>query len=366
MTVSPDATHFTQIDRPTAAILHGAGYVGGELVRLLHAHPMVDLAAVTSRTFAGDPVHAAHSSLRGQVDLAFSHPDDPVYLDADILLVAAEHGRSMHLVPELLDEGFDGCIVDLSADFRLDAEIYAAWYSDTHAAPDWLPSFVYGLPELKAPYPPGTQFVANPGCFATGISLALAPLAQRLQRNTVQQNGPLHAHAMACTGASGSGASPSAATHFPHREGNVRAYNVLGHRHTAEANAVTGDAIDLSFVPVSGPWTRGIWGTVQMTWPDLITADTVAEWYADAYGNAPLIRCSEGGLPEMKPVIGTPFADLGWVVRGHSLVVGFSLDNLLKGAASQAVQNMNHVLGLPETAGLLHSHAHPAAPTIAS
>ena len=362
MTVSPDATHFSPKDRPTAAILHGAGYVGGELVRLLHSHPMVDLAAVTSQTFAGDPVYIAHSSLRGQVDLAFSHPDDPVYLDADVLLVAAQHGRSMHLVSEILDQGFDGCIVDLSADFRLDAETYAAWYSETHAAPKWLPSFVYGLPELNAPYAPGTQRVANPGCFATGLSLALAPLAQKLAK----QNDPLHAHVTACTGASGSGASPSAATHFPDRDGNVRAYNVLAHRHTAEVNAVTKGAIDLSFVPVSGPWTRGIWGTAQITWPHPITEEEVASWYADAYGSKPLIRCSEGLLPQMKSVIGTPFADLGWVVRGHALVVGFSLDNLLKGAAGQAVQNMNDLLGLPETAGLLPLHAQHVPQMIAA
>jgi N-acetyl-gamma-glutamyl-phosphate reductase common form len=362
MTLSPDVSLFADKDSLTAAILHGAGYVGGKLIQRLHAHPLVDLTTVTSRTFAGEPVHAAHSSLRGQLDLAFSHPKDAAYLDADVLLIAAEHGRSMHLIPELLDQGFDGCIVDLSADFRLDAETYASWYAEVHAAPEWLPSFVYGLPELNAPYAPGTRFVANPGCFATGLSLALAPLARILAKQT----GPLHAHVTACTGASGSGASPSAATHFPDRDGNVRAYNVFAHRHTAEVNAVTQGAIALSFVPVSGPWTRGIWGTAQITWPRPITEEEVTSWYADAYETAPLVRCSEGTLPQMKPVIGTPFADLGWVVNEHSLVVGFSLDNLLKGAASQAVQNMNHVLGLPETAGLLPSHAHSALQTIAA
>jgi N-acetyl-gamma-glutamyl-phosphate reductase len=362
MTLSQDSDRFAGADTPTVAILHGAGYVGGELIRLLNAHPLVNLTAVTSRTFAEEPIHAAHASLRGQVDLAFSHPNDSAYLDADVLLIAAEHGRSMYLIPGLLDQGFDGCIVDLSADFRLDAEAYAAWYSEQHAAPGWLPSFVYGLPELNAPYAPGTQYIANPGCFATGLSLALSPLAQKVN----QHDGPLPAHVTACTGASGSGASPSGATHFPDRDGNVRAYNVLAHRHTAEVNAVMQGAIDLSFVPVSGPWTRGIWGTAQVTWPHPLTDEEVSTWYADAYENAPLIRCSEGALPHMKPVVGTPFADLGWVVNGHSLVVGFSLDNLLKGAASQAVQNVNLVLGLPQTAGLLPSKTHAAPQTIAA
>lgn len=347
MSFSTYTSPFSNSDPATVAILHGAGYVGGELIRLLNAHPHVHLAAVTSRTFAGEPIHAAHATLRGQVDLDFSSPDDPSFMDADVLLIAAEHGRSMHLIPELIEQGFDGGIVDLSADFRLDAETYAAWYPEEHAAPDLLADFVYGLPECNAPYASGTRFVANPGCFATGLSLALAPLAQ----SDVQ----IHAHVTACTGASGSGASPSSATHFPDRDGNVRAYNVLAHRHTAEVNAVTHGAVDLSFVPVSGPWTRGIWGTAQITWPHPITEAEVTSWFEDAYAEAPLVRCTPGALPELRPVVGTPFADIGWVANGRTLVVGFALDNLLKGAASQAVQNMNHVLGLPETAGLLHA-----------
>lgn len=335
---------------PTVAILHGAGYVGGELIQLLHAHPSVELVAVTSRTFAGQPVHSAHPSLRGQVDLLFSAPEAPGLLETDVLVVAAEHGTSMHLVPKLLAQGFTGKIVDLSADFRLDEQAYEAWYDGDHAASELLPEFVYGLPEIHAPYAPDVSYVANPGCFATGLSLALAPLAQQVSG--------LDVHVTACTGASGSGASPSAATHFPDRDGNVRAYNVLAHRHTAEVANVVGDALNLSFVPVSGPWTRGIWGTAQVTWPHSIAETDVAAWYENAYGDSPLVRCAEGALPELRPVVGTPFADLGWVLNGSSLVVGFALDNLMKGAASQAIQNLNLLLGRPEATGLLANSNH--------
>jgi len=339
---------------PTVAILHGAGYVGGELIQLLHTHPSVELVAVTSRTFAGQPVHSAHPFLRGQVDLLFSAPEASELSEADVLVVAAEHGKSMHLVPEILEQGFTGKIVDLSADFRLDEKAYQKWYGGEHAAPELLPDFAYGLPEIYAPYAPDASYVANPGCFATGLSLALAPLAQQISS--------LDVHVTAYTGASGSGASPSAATHFPDRDGNVRAYNVLTHRHTAEVSNVVGDALNLSFVPVSGPWTRGIWGTAQFTWPYPVTEADIAAWYEDAYGDSPLVRCTEGVLPELRPVVGTPFADLGWVLNGSSLVVGFALDNLMKGAASQAVQNLNLLLGLPETAGLLAQTAHSKTP----
>ena len=338
---------------PHIAVLHGAGYVGGELIRLLHAHPLMHLGSVTSRTFAGEPVHVAHPVLRGQVDLSFTAPDDLNLSAVDALVIAAEHGQSMHLVPEILASGYDGPIVDLSADFRLsDAETYAEWYGQAHAAPELLDQFAYGLPEQIPSNVAAAKHVANPGCYATGLSLAVAPLAA--------QGKPLDLHVTACTGASGSGATPSAATHFPDRDGNVRAYSVLGHRHLAEVAQVVGPDVDVSFVPVSGPWTRGIWGTVQGRWPEPLSLDAVTHWYADAYADADCVRLSPGALPELRPVAGTPFADLGWQVDGRRLVVGFALDNLLKGAASQAVQNLNRTLGVPDAAGLLPGHAMPA------
>ena len=187
--------------------------------------------------------------------------------------------------------------------------------------------------------------MANPGCFATGLALALWPLSRHLETATVAVT--------ALTGASGSGTRPKAATHFPERDGNVRAYKVLVHQHLPEVQQVVGPGLRIAFVPASGPWTRGIWGTVHVTLPEGITAGEVDEWYATAYDQAPFVRLWPNQLPELRYAVHTPFCDLGWIVRNRALVVGFALDNLLKGAASQAIQNLNLLLGLPQTAGLL-------------
>ncbi|MEP0545662.1 MAG: N-acetyl-gamma-glutamyl-phosphate reductase [Rhodothermales bacterium] len=334
------------------AVLHGAGYVGAELIRLLLAHPHADISAVTSRTFAGQPVAAAHPALRGVTDLAFVAPDAHSADDFDAAFVCAEHGQGAAAVSALRDAGFDGLIVDLSADHRLkDAALYPRWYGLDHPAPKRLAEAVYGLAEIHADAIAEARLVANPGCFATGLTLALCPLARHLD--------PLDAHVTALTGASGSGGRPSATTHFPSRDGNVRAYKVLAHQHLAEVQQLLGPSATVRFVPASGPWTRGIWGTAHVELPYGVTADDVAAWFADAYGAKPFVRLSPGVLPELLPVVGSPFCDLGWVVQDEHLVVGFALDNLLKGAASQAVQNLNLALGLPETAGLL-----PASPVL--
>ena len=332
------------------AILHGAGLVGGELVRLLLAHPDVQIAAVTSRAFAGQPVADAHPSLRGTTRLAFVAPDALGDISFDAAFVCAEHGAGARAVAALRAAGFDGLVVDLSADHRLaDAAGYPAWYGFEHPAPEALAGAVYGLADVFPERLPGARLVANPGCFATGISLALWPLASL--------GVPFEAHVTALTGASGSGAQPSAATHFPTRDGNVRAYKALSHQHLAEVGQTLGPGATVHFVPASGPWTRGIWGTAHVALSAGTTRADVDAAFHDAYAARPLVRLSAGALPELLPTVGTPFADLGWVVRdgadGAHLVVGFALDNLVKGAAGQAVQNLNLALRLPETAGLL-------------
>lgn len=326
-------------------ILHGAGYVGGELIRLLTGHPEVSLAAVTSRTFSGEPVAEAHPALRSQVDHAFVAPDELDLQALDAILVAGEHGQSMHLIPDLLQDGFRGPIVDLSADFRFaDASVYPEWFGVEHPAPELLDEAVYGLPEWVESGATAA-LVANPGCYATGITLALAPLAR--------QDVPLSAHVTALTGASGSGATALSATHFPTRDGNVRPYKVLDHQHGPEIRQILGENVDLRFVPASGPWTRGIWGTAHVEGPSRLSPEVVEDWFETAYGDAPFVRSSPGSLPSLQPTVGTPFCDVGWQMKGETLVVGFALDNLLKGAASQAIQNLNRVLDLSETAGLL-------------
>ncbi len=331
--------------RPLAvALVHGAGYAGRELIRILTAHPRVELVAVTSRTFANRPIHVAHPELRGVSDLCFIDPAalDPSSLDG--ILLAAEHGQGARTAAQLIGSGFEGALVDLSADFRFsDARRYAQWYRMEHAAPELLGTFDYGLTEICAPYQ--KQRIANPGCFATGIALALRPL-QDLTSS-------YHAAITAVTGASGSGTRPKTVTHFPTRDSNMRAYKVLCHQHLPEVAQVLSEHVTLSLVPVSGPWTRGIWGAIHAAASEDLPPDAVASAYASWYGDKPLVRLWPGALPELRFAAGTPFCDIGWVQHEDSLVVGFALDNLLKGAASQAVQNLNIVLGLPEAAGLL-------------
>jgi N-acetyl-gamma-glutamyl-phosphate reductase len=329
------------------AVLHGAGYTGAELTRLLLAHPTCTLAAVTSRSFAGRSLWEAHPALRGSTDLAFTAPEDLDPSAVDAVFLAAEHGRAADVVSVLLAGGFDGFVVDLSADFRLrDPAVYEARYGRPHPAPELLSEFVYGLADVHAPYPEGTRLLANPGCFATGLALSLWPLAR---------GGVLHAAVTALTGASGSGARPSDTTHFPTREGNVRSYRELRHQHLAEVLQLLGPGARVDFVPVSGPWTRGIWGTAHLVAG--IEPGDVARAFEEAYADRPLVRLWPDRLPEMRWSVGSPYCDLGWIARDGAVVVGFALDNLLKGASGQAIQNLNLLRGRPETEGLLPSAA---------
>lgn len=324
-------------------ILHGAGYVGREVIGCVLRHPGLELVAVTSSTFAGQPLWASHSALRGVTDLRFSGDLDE---SVDAIFVTAGHGQSASAVGTARDEGFEGVIVDLSADFRYpDVAAYERWIGAKHTRPDLLPEAVYSLPEITGDLPEGARLIANPGCFATAQALALWPLSRYLPDTSVAVT--------ALTGASGSGASPKPGTHFPDRDGNLKAYKVLKHQHAAEISQLFPPGFDFLFVPVSGPWTRGIWGTAQAQVPEGTSSDDVATWYREAYGAAPLVRLSPDELPELLPVVNTPFADMGWILSGRRLVVGFAIDNLMKGAASQAVQNLNLSLGLPGETGLL-------------
>jgi len=362
-----------------AVVLHGAGYVGRELIGVLLRHEGVQLTHVTSSTFAGEPLHAGHPGLRGVSDLTFSAewPERSAAgsgasgggvagsgVDAaDVVFVTAGHGQSAEAVGRVRDAGYEGLVVDLSADCRYpDVSSYETWIGASHTRPDLLTGALYSLPEITGDLPSDARLVANPGCFATALALALWPLSQHVPAGAAVA-------VTALTGASGSGARPSAGTHFPDRDGNVRAYKVLAHQHAAEISQLFPDAFRFSFVPVSGPWTRGIWGTAQVdltgggpaerspVHSDAALLEEVSAWFRAAYGSAPLVRLSSPGtLPDMLPVVGTPFADIGWIVKNGTLVVGFAIDNLLKGAASQAIQNMNLAFGWPVGAGLLPSH----------
>lgn len=333
----------------------GAGYTGGELLRLLSAHPAARVSAVASRSHAGKPVTAAHPHLRALASMSFQEELDPAGLD--VLFLAGGHGEAMERLPALLNKAPKGLkVVDLSADFRLkDAALYPVWYGKAHASPELLAGFVYGLPELDAAAVRTADRVANPGCFATAVILALAPAARAGWTGT--------ARVTAVTGSSGSGVNPSATTHHPAREGGMKAYKPLSHQHIPEVEACLDRAagkpsLRLSLVPVSGPFVRGIYAVCHLDLPRGLDEAALKALYRDAYAGKPFVRLVDAP-PDLKSVAGSNHCDVFVACKDGGAVVISAIDNLVKGAAGQAVQNMNLMLNLPETSGLEAAGAYP-------
>jgi LysW-gamma-L-alpha-aminoadipyl-6-phosphate/LysW-L-glutamyl-5-phosphate reductase len=338
-----------------ALVLGAAGYGGGELLRLLAGHPAVDRIQAVSRSHAGQPYHLAHPRMRGFVDDCFlSEPDwDALNRARYPVLFSAQPNGALaadwrDLERQWTEQGFADrlCIIDLSGDFRLrDPATYEAAYGQAHPAPEALAGWVYGLSEHRRREIAGARRIANPGCFATAVQLALVPLLPAAP-DWVAING--------VTGSSGSGVHPSATTHHPERAGDFRAYRMLAHQHEAEIRAgLAGDGgreLALGFVPHSAPMVRGIFISLQAR----LSRDDAAALpaaFAQAYGDSPFVRIVEGS-PRVQAVIGTNACDIGVAVSGRQVVVMAALDNLIKGMAGQAVQNMNLALGLDETTGL--------------
>jgi N-acetyl-gamma-glutamyl-phosphate reductase len=340
--------------RYRAAVVGGSGYGGAELVRRLLVHPDVELVRVASIDHVGEPLSAADPALEGRTELVFEEiaPAEAAR-GADVVLLGLPHGVSATKVPELVACGVR--TVDMSGDFRLkDAAAYARYYGHVHPCPELLARFVYGLPELYRERIRGARFVASPGCFATTIELALLPLARAGLLDGI-------VHVQGITGSSGSGAAPSAATHHPVRAGNLRAYRPLEHQHVPEIEATLADAgareLALRFVPVSAPLGRGILATAFLELPEAWTQDRLDALYRDAYAGEPFVRVPRRRLPEVAAVSGSNFAEVG-VAAGaaragrRTVTVLGATDNLVKGGAGQAIQNMNLMLGLDEMASL--------------
>jgi N-acetyl-gamma-glutamyl-phosphate reductase len=341
--------------RYRAAVVGGSGYGGAEMIRRLLVHPDVELLRVASIDFAGEPLAAADPALEGVTDLVF---EDIAPADAakgvDVVLLALPHGVAATKVPELA--AIPGIkIVDMSGDFRLvDPAAYERWYGHVHPCPARLRDFVYGLPELERERIRTARFVASPGCFATAIELALLPLARAgLLEGIV--------HVQGITGSSGSGAVPSAGTHHPVRAGNLRTYKPLEHQHVPEIvqalEAAGARDLALRFVPVSAPLGRGILATAFVELPDEWTQERVDRLYRDACSGEPFVRVPRSRLPEVAAVSGSNYAEIGVHVgpsrAGRRTATSFgAIDNLVKGGAGQAIENMNLMLGLDERASL--------------
>jgi len=339
-----------------AAVLGGSGYGGAEIIRRLLLHPEVELVRVASIDHVGEPLGAVHLSLTGRTSLRFENlsPAEAA-AGCDVVLMGLPHKVSADKAPAVLATGAK--VVDMSGDFRLrDAAAYARYYGVEHprAALLGTGAFVYGLPELNRDAIRAARAVASPGCFATTIELGLLPLARAGKLQGLLQ-------VVGMTGSSGSGVAPSAGTHHPVRAVNLKTYKVLDHQHTPEILETLAAAgapdVRLRFVPVSAPLSRGILITTFVEVDAAETADSLAAHYAASYDGEPFVRFVRDRLPEVAAVSGSNFAEVGFTLgepQGgtRTLVVVSATDNLIKGGAGQAIQNMNLMLGLPETLSL--------------
>jgi N-acetyl-gamma-glutamyl-phosphate/LysW-gamma-L-alpha-aminoadipyl-6-phosphate reductase len=344
-----------------AAVVGGAGYAGGELLRLLVDHPFVELTQVTSERLSGKRADSVHPPLRGHTDLRFRSRSrlDP----ADVVFVALEHGQSSREFGVL--RALAPLVIDLGADFRLrDHRDYPRWYGWTHPLPDVLPLAVYGLAELHRDELRDASLVATGGCLATATILALAPLAVA---GVIDGAMPLVVEAK--TGSSAGGASAGPATHHPHRSGELRSYAPTGHRHTAEILQElgfngAGPAVAFSATAVEA--VRGVLITAHVFLDGDLDEKQVWRLYRQRYAAEPFVRIvkAASGLhrsPNPKTLCGSNFCDIGFERDPHSrrLVVTAALDNLVKGAAGQAVQALNIRCGWDETAGLTFGGLYP-------
>lgn len=342
-----------------AAILGASGYGGGELFRLLANHPKVTEVLGASRKNAGKPVESVHPNLRGIITSNFVEKIDWGWLaDAEeqVLFAAMPHGELAGQYEALSTYWPKNLIViDLSADFRIACpKLFQQHYKEPHPCPDRLKDWVYGFPESNAAEIRGATRIANPGCFASALQLALLPLMKTEEIEYVAASG--------VTGSSGSGMNASETTHHPTRANDFRAYKVLAHQHMAEVFQLLSnsgrESLQISFVPHSAPMVRGILITAQFLLPSPSTAEVLAKAIHETYDGTPFVRIVDGS-PRVAAVAGSNFADIGFAVNGEQAAVLVAIDNLGKGMTGQAVQNMNLALGFEETEGLWFAGGFP-------
>jgi N-acetyl-gamma-glutamyl-phosphate reductase len=337
------------------AIFGGSGYGGSELLRILLLHPNAEIKFVTANEQAGKAVSEVHCNLLGLTDLEFTKaPDDLEHLtDLDCAFFALPHGQAMDLAPRLPPSVK---IIDLSGDFRLsDSVSFAQHYGREHAAMDAQAQFVYGLTETNREVIRTARCIANPGCFATATLLGLAPLvANNLLNGRVIVD--------AKTGSSGSGAKAAANTHHPQRSNSFYAYKPFTHQHVPEIEQELKNvgewSNELIFMTHSLPVARGIFASIYVEMKSAIVAVDVRAMFANFYLESFFVRLVDGS-PDINWVKTTNFCDIGFAARGRQLVVFTAIDNLVKGAAGQAVQNMNLMFGLDEKMGLMLTGSNP-------
>ncbi len=335
-------------------IVGGTGYTGVELLRILSTHPQVKLHAITSRKEDGMPVAEMFPNLRGHVDLAFSTPEKAALNECNVVFFATPHGVAMAQAQELLAAGVK--VIDLAADFRLqDTAVFEKWYKMPHSCPDVLAESTYGLVELNRGKIAQSQVIGNPGCYPTTVILGLAPL---LEQGLIELS---HIVADCKSGVSGAGRKAEVSSLFSEASDNFKAYGVSGHRHHPEIveqlQRIAKQEVGLTFVPHLVPMVRGMLSTLYVKIkPEALNTDFQA-LYEQRYANEAFVDVMPAGsLPETRTVRASNKLRIALhrPGNGDTLVIVVIQDNLVKGAAGQAVQNMNVMFNLPEATGLQH------------
>lgn len=331
-------------------IVGATGYTGSELVRLLSQHPDVTIDFVTSETYQGKNISSIHPHLLDAVDIELKSINDIEHFEPDVVFLALPHGVSMDFIKKYKLDKF--VTIDLSGDFRFkDREVYEKWYKQEHAASDLLSSAIYGLPELFRDQIRNAKLIANPGCYPTSAILALAPLMKQ---------GLIHPSSIVIdskSGVTGAGAKPKRGTHFPDVFGNFTPYSLINHRHTPEIEQTlkmyTGLTTEVLFTPHLLPIDRGILTTTYSTPRKEMSQDLIDDLFHSIYEKENFVRMVDHP-PSVKNVRGSNYCDIHSVYdeRTNRIITISAIDNLMKGAAGQAVQNMNIIFGLIESTGL--------------
>lgn len=326
-----------------ALIIGGSGYIGITLIKILLNHPFVELIGVTSKTHENKNISEIYPSLLNQTQIKYSNLDQLNIIEVDIIFVALPHGKSMEKIPKLVKKFPKTKIIDLSGDYRLNKkEEYETYYNKTHCSFNIQENFVYGLAELNKEKIKKSSYIANPGCFATSVILALSPL---VQNNFIDGQVIVDSK----TGSSGSGKTPSLNTHHPIRTYNTKAYKLFNHQHTPEIKQAL-NLTNLIFTPHSIPLVKGIFSTHYVTLKKEILEHDLIKLYTNFYEKNYFIRIVK--VTEVINVVNTNFCDISINKCGKNVIVTSAIDNLIKGGAGSAVQNMNIMFDLDEKTGL--------------